>query len=108
MNIAMAATTMDPATASVIPRSNSALRMSLIVVLIELRISFAVVLTIFLIFSTLAAILFGICCNRVAFMDGFMALSVEVTFFMGPCLINEDNRLVVLFTAKLYSVEGMK
>ena len=101
MNIAIAATTIDPTTASVIPRSNSVLRMSVIVFLIELRISFAVVLTIFLIFSTLAAILFGICCNRVA-------LSAEVTFFMGPCLIDEDNRLELVFTAKLYSVDGMK
>jgi hypothetical protein len=82
--------------------------MSLIVFLIELRISFAVVLTIFLIFSTLAAKLFGICCNRVAFMDGFMALSAEVTFFMDPCLINEDKGFEVVFTAKLYSVDGIK
>jgi hypothetical protein len=82
--------------------------MSLIVFLTELRISFAVVLTKFLIFSTLAAILFGICCNRVTFTDGVMALSAEVTFFAGPCLINEDNKLEVLFTAKLYSVDGMK
>jgi hypothetical protein len=41
-------------------------------------------------------------------MDGFMALSAEVTFFIGPCLTNEDNRLEVLFIAKLCSVDGMK
>jgi hypothetical protein len=108
MNIAIAATTIDPTTASVIPRSNSVLRMSLIVFLIELRISFTVVLTIFLIFSTLAAILFGICCNRVAFIDGIMPLIAEEIFFMGPCLIDEDNRFEVVFTAKLYSVDEMK
>ena len=37
-----------------------------------------------------------------------MAFSAEVTFFAGPCLINEDKGLEVLFTAKLYSVDGMK
>jgi len=37
-----------------------------------------------------------------------MPLSAEETFFMGPCLTDEDNRFEVVFTAKLYSVDGMK
>jgi hypothetical protein len=97
----IAAATIDPISASLIPRSNNVLRVSLIIFLIELRALVAVVLTVFLIFSTLAAIffstsaakLFGICCKRVALTDGFVTLIADVAFCMG--LVNEDNKFEV-------------
>ena len=82
------------------------MRVSLIVFLIELRTSLAVVLTILLIFSTLAAILLGICCKRVALMDGLVTSSADVTFFAG--LVNEDNKFEVEFAAKLLAVDETK
>jgi len=36
-----------------------------------------------------------------------MPLTAEEIFFMGPCLIDEDNRFEVVFTV-VYSVDGMK
>jgi hypothetical protein len=66
---------------------------SLIIFFIELRAPLAVVLTIFLIFSTLAAMLLGICCKRVALMDGFVTLRPDVTFVTG--LVNEDKKFEV-------------
>jgi hypothetical protein len=55
--VAIAAIIMDPISVTFIPKPNNASRVSLIVFLIVLRTSPSVVLTIFLIFSTLAAIL---------------------------------------------------
>ena len=89
-----------------IPRCSNALRVSSIVFLIELRASLAVVLIIFLIFSTLSAILLGSCCKRVALIDGFATLIADVTFFAG--LINEDNKFEVEFAAKLLSGDWIK
>jgi predicted neutral ceramidase superfamily lipid hydrolase len=97
---------MDAISASLIPRSSNAFRVSLIVFLIELRRSLAVALIILLIFSTLAAILLGICCKRVALMDGLVASIADVTFFAG--LINDDNKFEVEFAAKLLPVDEIK
>src|SRR5207245_10659358 len=99
--ITTAAATIDPISASLIPRSNNALRVSLIIFLTELRALLAVVLTIFLIFSTLAAIFFstlaamllGICCKRVALMDGFVTLRPDVTFV--TVLVNGGKKFEV-------------
>jgi len=89
--VAIAAITMDPISVTLIPKPNNALRVSLIVFLIVLRTSTSVVLTIFLIFSTLVATLFRISCKRVALVDGFVPVNADVIFCIGTSLFKEDD-----------------